>query len=86
MQYQVLNMSKDNQNRAKIIKELAPYMTLGIDFALTIGLFALLGYWIDSKNATSPLWILIFSFLGIIVAFYKFFRITLKKNKSKEIK
>ena len=77
-------MSKDNnQNRAKIIKELAPYMTLGLDFTITISLFALLGYWLDNKNATTPLWILVFSFLGIVVAFYKFFKVTLKKKKSK---
>lgn len=76
-------MSKDNSNRAKIIKELAPYMTLGIDFALTVVLFALLGYWLDNKYSTSPLWILILSFFGIVVAFYKFFKIVMKKRKSK---
>jgi F0F1-type ATP synthase assembly protein I len=74
-------MSKDNSNRAKIIKELAPYMTLGIDFAITVSLFALLGYWLDGKYSTSPLWILILSFFGIAVGFYKFIRITLKKKK-----
>lgn len=29
-------MDKDKQNRANIIKELSPYMTLGLDFAITV--------------------------------------------------
>jgi len=74
-------MNKDKQSRAKIIKELSPYMTLGLDFAITISLFALLGYWIDGKYETSPLWILILSLFGIVVAFYKFFKVVLKKKK-----
>lgn len=77
-------MTKDKESRAKIIKELAPYMTLGIDFALTVGLFALLGYWIDSSYATTPMWTLILSLFGIVVAFYKFFRVVLKKKKDIE--
>ena len=71
---------KDNENRAKIIKELSPYLTLGLDFALTVGLFSLLGYWIDNSYSTSPVWILILSIFGIVVAFYKFFKVTLKKK------
>lgn len=74
-------MNKDNQNRAKIIKELSPYMTLGLDFAITIGLFALLGYWLDGKYNTAPMWTLILSLFGIVVAFYKFFKVVLKKKK-----
>ena len=74
-------MNKDKQNRAKIIQELAPYMTLGLDFAITIGLFALLGYWLDGKYDTKPMWMLILSLFGIVVAFYKFFKVVLKKKK-----
>ncbi len=79
-------MNKDKQNRANIIKELAPYMTLGLDFAITIGLFALLGYWLDGKYNTTPMWILILSLFGIVVAFYKFFKVVLRKKKETQIK
>ena len=75
-------MNKDKQNRAKIIQELAPYMTLGLDFAITIGLFALLGYWLDGKYDTKPMWMLILSLFGIVVAFYKFFKVVLKKKET----
>lgn len=74
-------MNKDKQSRAKIIKELSPYMTLGLDFAITISLFALLGYWLDGKYGTKPFWILVLSLFGIVVAFYKFFRVVLKKKE-----
>lgn len=78
-------MNKDKQNRANIIKELSPYMTLGLDFAITISLFALLGYWLDGKYNSSPLWILILSLFGIVVSFYKFFKVVLKKKKEPPI-
>ena len=74
-------MNKDKQNRAKIIQELSPYMTLGLDFAVTVSLFALLGYWLDGKYDTSPMWISILSLFGIVVAFYKFFKVVLRKKK-----
>ncbi|MCB0702123.1 MAG: AtpZ/AtpI family protein [Candidatus Kapaibacterium sp.] len=80
-------MDKDKQNRANIIKELSPYMTLGLDFAITVGLFSLLGYWLDNKFETNHLWVLSLSLFGIIVAFYKFFKVVLKKkNDSPKIK
>ncbi|MFN3194645.1 MAG: AtpZ/AtpI family protein [Chlorobiota bacterium] len=77
-------MNKDKSNRAKIIKELSPYLTLGIDFALTVLLFSLLGYWLDKTYESSPQWTLILSLFGIVVAFYKFFKVVLKKKKKKD--
>lgn len=74
-------MKKDKSDRAKIIKEMSPYITLGLDFALTVLLLSLLGYWLDNKYDTSPIWVLICSLSGIVVAFYKFFKVVLKKNK-----
>lgn len=74
-------MNKDKSKRAKIIKEVSPYITLGLDFALTVLLFTLLGYWLDNSNDTSPMWTLILALFGIVVAFYKFFKIVLKKKK-----
>ena len=36
---------------------------MGVELAGTLAIFCLLGYWIDSKFDTSPLWMVIFSFL-----------------------
>ncbi len=74
-------MKKDKSDRAKIIKEMSPYITLGLDFALTVLLLSLLGYWLDNKYDTSPMWVLICSLFGIVVAFYKFFKVVMKKKK-----
>lgn len=74
-------MKKDKSDRAKIIKEMSPYITLGIDFALTVLLLSLLGYWLDNKYDTLPMWVLICSLFGIVVAFYKFFKVVMKKKK-----
>ncbi len=80
-------MPKDKQDRAKIIKEISPYLSLGLNFALTVTLFALLGMWIDDMNSTGNLWTLILSLFGVAAGFYKFFKTISdldKKNKKKK--
>lgn len=55
-------------------KEVGPYVTLGLQLAVTVGLMVFVGYWIDSKNGTSPLYTLIFSILGIASGLYNFLK------------
>ena len=70
----------------KIIKELAPYMNLGLQMAITICLFALLGWWLDGWFNTKPMMILICSLLGVAVAMYSFFRTISNLEKRKKQK
>lgn len=60
-------------------KEVGAYLNLGIQMAVTIIAFVLLGWWLDDKFNKSPLFILIFSFVGIFIAFFNFFKAVLKK-------
>ncbi|NLO20033.1 MAG: AtpZ/AtpI family protein [Ignavibacteria bacterium] len=58
----------------KVLIEVAPYMNLSWQMLITIGIFIFIGWYIDNRFGTKPIFILVFSFLGIALAFYNFFR------------
>ena len=73
-----------NNNNKKIYKSILPFLNLGLQLAITIGVFVFVGWWLDIKFDTSPLWILILSFVGIFGSLYSFIKKTIdidKKNK-----
>ncbi len=74
------NMIRENQ---KVYKEVAPYLDLGLQLALTIGVFVTLGWWLDKKFSLTPTLTLIFIFLGIFIGFFNFFRSINNKNPDK---
>lgn len=39
-------------------------MGVGIEFCLVIGIFCLIGYFLDKKEGTSPGWMILFFFIG----------------------
>jgi F0F1-type ATP synthase assembly protein I len=55
------------------------YLDLGMTFVVMIGAGALGGYYLDKRFATAPWWLLIGACLGIIVGFYHFFSVVLRK-------
>ena len=74
------NQKKLPQESKEVYKSLAPFLNLGIQMALTIGVFVLLGWWLDGRFDKSPVFTLIFSFVGIFGSFYNFFRIVVKQK------
>lgn len=71
---------EDNINEKKqIYKEIGPYIDLGLNLAVTIAGFVLLGWWLDNKFEISPVLTLIFSFLGMFIGFFNFIRTVIKK-------
>lgn len=68
------------------MKDLAPFLTLGIEMMLYIVIFTFIGYWIDNKIDSSPIFTIILAFLGIFAGFYKFFKSVLKFNNNKNKK
>ncbi len=84
-------MASDNDDRKKrksslnvVFKELAPYLDLGLRMALTVGLMALLGWWLDTQFDTKPLLLIICSLFGIAAAFVNFFRTISRQEKKKK--
>ena len=59
------------------------YSGLGVQLALTILIFFLIGYWLDGVFDTKPILMLVFVFLGFFGGFYNFF-LTIQDLSRKE--
>jgi len=83
------NKKKELYNEKKqIYQSVAPFINLGLQMAITIGVFVVGGWWIDKQFDTSPIWTLVLSAIGIFGAFYSFIRrvINLEKQNDKQKK
>jgi ATP synthase protein I len=58
-----------DEDLKKTIKDLAFFSTIGIAMALSIALGAFIGYYLDRRFATQPIFLYIFLGLGIAAAF-----------------
>ena len=76
---------QDSADYQKAMQENAPYLTLGIQMALTIAAFAGLGWWLDKQNGTS-FWIGICSGFGAVAGLTYFLLIVLSTEKKNEEK
>ncbi len=56
------------------IREVAPYLDLGLRFAAAATLFGLLGYWVDGKLHTTPMFLIIGVMLGAAGGFVNIYR------------
>lgn len=59
------------------MQKAAPYLSLGWNFALTMGVGTAIGYWLDRRLKTSPYLLLAGMALGLLAAFVGFFRVVL---------
>ena len=57
-----------------ILREYAPYLTLGLQLAAAVVAFLLLGVWLDNRFETSPWFKLAGLLIGISGGFIKFFK------------
>ena len=76
--------SRDNAEQAKIMREVGPYMTLGIQLALTVLIFCGIGYWLDKHFHTAPLWIAIMTTFGSISSMVYFIVTVLRLQKKSD--
>ena len=56
--------NKKNKESSRIVTELSPYLHLGMEMAVTMGLGVAAGWYIDDRNGTGPLYIVICSEIG----------------------
>lgn len=61
------------------MRKSGPYLSLGAGLAVPVALFALAGHWLDRRWGTEPWLLLAGSVLGIVVGFYNFFKVVLRK-------
>lgn len=62
-------------------RDVAPYLTLGIQLAAAVVFFFLIGWWLDTRLETSPTFELIGLFLGFVGGMIKFFRSAAEMSK-----
>jgi len=66
------------------LQQIAPYMSLGIQLALTVLVFFFAGWWLDTKLQTYP-WLMIgFTLAGSAGALIKFFMTVLQLGKRED--
>ncbi|MBI5464793.1 MAG: AtpZ/AtpI family protein [Ignavibacteriales bacterium] len=66
------NAKKPSEGMGKTFRDAAPYLTLGIQLAITVIGFFFLGFWLDKKFDTTP-WLSLAGFgVGCVGGFIKF--------------
>ena len=69
-----------------VYRDVAPYLTLGIQLAAAVVFFFLIGWWLDTRMETSPTFKLIGLLLGFVGGMIKFFRSAAEmSNKEKSL-
>ncbi len=74
---------------AKSLRDVAPYLGLGLQLAVTVVLMVLLGSWLDKKFELNYILTLIFGVFGTIIGIYNLIRTVNeieRKNKMKNEK
>ena len=70
-------MSEDDSKSKKLVRAYAQagaYITLGLQFAITILLCLFLGRWVDAKLDTTPLFLLVGTFFGAGAGLYNLYK------------
>jgi ATP synthase protein I len=58
----------------QVYREVAPYLTLGFQLAAAVIVFFLIGWWLDTRYGTSPIFELVGVAIGAVGGMIKFFR------------
>ena len=78
--------AKDAAEQQQVLQETGPYLTLGIQLALSIIFFYGIGYWIDHSYGTGSRWSIIFVSFGAIASLAYFIVTVLRLSKIEETK
>lgn len=67
-------LQSNNKDTNASLRQLAPLMNIGIELAATVGIFGLIGWFIDKYAATTPFWFVTMLILGVIGGMIKFIK------------
>lgn len=66
---------------ARLYRDAAPYLALGVQLAATVVIMFYVGYWADDHFGTKPWLMLVGLTLGAIAGFYNFFKTVTELGK-----
>jgi ATP synthase protein I len=74
------------EDKAKLIKQIASYSTLGLEMGLSVAVGAVIGYYIDKWLKTEPWFLIVFLLFGVVAGFRSLYRALkrLQKEESKD--
>lgn len=75
------NENGEKKTEGSYFKDYAPYLTLGLQLAITVAALAFLGIWLDKKFDSSPWLTITCSFFGVFAGLYNFIRSVIKSGK-----
>ncbi len=75
---------EDSSGVAKSLRDVGPYLGLGLQLAVTIVAFVLIGSWLDKKFSQNYIFTLIAGMLGIGIGLYNLIKtVTYLEKRSK---
>ncbi len=74
-----MKKAREPKRFSEILRKSGPYLNLGFGLAVPIILGAALGHWLDGRWQTGPALTLVGCILGMVVGFYNFFKVALRK-------
>ena len=75
-----IHIRKSLESFQKIIKQAGPAASASYGLVASILLFTFIGWYIDSNNDTSPFWVIVGIFIGILVGFYQLIKTMTSKK------
>jgi ATP synthase protein I len=75
------NNSPEDEGLSKAYREIAPYLGLGLQLAVTVAIMVFIGIWLDGKLNTSPVLTVVFAFFGVFAGMYTFIKSVIKPRK-----
>jgi F0F1-type ATP synthase assembly protein I len=68
------NKKKTLNDFNQTLKEIGPYLGIGVQLAATIIIMLLIGQWLDEKFEKKYVFTIIFAFLGVVSGMYNLLR------------
>jgi len=67
-------MTPLGEDKARLIRQIASYSTLGLEMGLSVAVGSAIGYYLDKWLRTDPWLLLIFFFFGVVAGFRSLYR------------
>jgi ATP synthase protein I len=77
-------MKNEENEKNGVMLAVAPYLTLGIQLAITVVLFFFIGKYADEYFGTKPWLMIVLIMAGVIGGMVKFFRTVIELGKKEE--